>query len=717
MSKFSVEQQLARAKSYIKKQRYHEAYALFHEILKLYPNNKKAQVGIINVNKLLAKTQNSVPPKELLDQLVHMLNHGQFSDVKARSIKLTKVYPNAFLVWNFLGTSCAQLKEFDNAIEAFKNAVKIKTDFVEGFNNIGNLLKDTGKIEDALQFYKKALKIRPTFADAHYNIGLCYKELDDIQSAVNSINAAISYEPNHCNAINALGNLMREKGEITEAILAYEKAIKLNPQQSEPWLNLGQSLYVAERYQDAQIVLLKQIAQGKNLPSAHFYLGKVYEAEENFNKALEAYKESINFGFRSADCYFSLANMYNEIGDLEKRLENVKLTLELEPAHPGALFNLGQINFDQHNYEDAIKAYNEALESEPGNSGIWNNIGITFLKQGKLRSALDSLTKACVLDKKGTIHLTNLSELLTQLTKSDPNLISEYEECIEAISKSLLQHPKLVILEAIKNYINANYTQVIKLLNVFNTVYRRYRLEIDPKDDQFCSAFYNFLSALMKEGHTKQMKTSISDKIFHIGESHCLSFSNRPINLNGKVFEISPLLTFGAKAYHLSQSEGNSFKSITEVNFKSIPSGSKVFISFGEIDCRANEGFLTASVKTNMPTPDLVKTTVLGYLEWFYGLNQTAKHELFFFNVPAPIISSEDTDVITKDVAELIKIFNATIASLLPKYGFNLIDVYKFTALDTGFSNGQFHIDSRHLGANALVEIETQLKRLKVKAG
>ena len=39
------------------------------------------------------------------------------------------------------------------------------------YNNMGNALKEQGKLEEAIEAYNKALAIKPDYADAHYNMG------------------------------------------------------------------------------------------------------------------------------------------------------------------------------------------------------------------------------------------------------------------------------------------------------------------------------------------------------------------------------------------------------------------------------------------------------------------------------------------------------------------------------------------------------------------
>ena len=95
-------------------------------------------------------------------------------------------------------------------------------------------------------------------------------------------------------------------------------------------------------------------------------------------------------------------------------------------------------------------------------------------------------------------------------------------------------------------------------------------------------------------------------------------------------YKVAPRITFGGKAYHFSIEKDNAYKAITKSNFDSIPDGSKAFVSFGEIDCRQNEGFISAVKKHQKPIEDLVSDTVRGYLDWFAEQNQSKKHSLFF---------------------------------------------------------------------------------------
>ena len=45
----------------------------------------------------------------------------------------------------------------------------------------------------------------------------------------------------------------------------------------------------------------------------------------------------------------------------------------------------------------------------------------------------------------------------------------------------------------------------------------------------------------------------------------------------------------------------------------------------------------------------------------------------------------------------------------LSDHDFKIIDLFKFTVANDGFSHGSFHLDNRHLSSNAISEIEKQI--------
>ena len=74
------------------------------------------------------------------------------------------------------GVALKDKGELEAAIDSYKQALKIKPDYVEAYNNMGSALKEKGELEAAIDSYKQALKIKPDYAEAYNNMGNALKE-------------------------------------------------------------------------------------------------------------------------------------------------------------------------------------------------------------------------------------------------------------------------------------------------------------------------------------------------------------------------------------------------------------------------------------------------------------------------------------------------------------------------------------------------------------
>ena len=108
MAKLSVDKALVKAKSHTKKGEIVEAKNLYRAVLKMFPNNKRAQKGLATLTKVSQPTQRQDPPRELINQLFNLYNQNHLVEVIEQATSLTKQYPKAFIVWNILGTAAAQ---------------------------------------------------------------------------------------------------------------------------------------------------------------------------------------------------------------------------------------------------------------------------------------------------------------------------------------------------------------------------------------------------------------------------------------------------------------------------------------------------------------------------------------------------------------------------------------------------------------------------------
>ena len=176
MAKLSVDRALRKAKSHERKGQINEALELYHSVLAEFPNNIRAKQGLAKLSQPKPGTlAGKNPSDETLNQLIALYNKGQIRTVIQECDRLTKEFPQSFLLWNLLGaTNNAQGKP-DEAIAAYNKALLIKPDYAEVHNNMGNALRDQGKPDEAIAAYNKALLIKPDYAEVHNKYGQCPK--------------------------------------------------------------------------------------------------------------------------------------------------------------------------------------------------------------------------------------------------------------------------------------------------------------------------------------------------------------------------------------------------------------------------------------------------------------------------------------------------------------------------------------------------------------
>ena len=239
----------------------------------------------------------------------------------------------------------------------------------------------------------------------------------------------------------------------------------------------------------------------------------------------------------------------------------------------------------------------------------------------------------------------------------------------------------------------------------------------EPKDLNFVKAYSSFLHSLNKMAAQESLTNNLSNKniIYHLGESHCLSFAHRNIQIYDQKFRIKPLITVGAKAWHLTDKKHNKQKPFFISQLKKVPYNSKVFISIGEIDTRISEGIITFHQKSKKDLNEIIKETVYGYVSFIEKFLESKQIEKFYFSIHAPYQIRENQDYNSElelKRIEVIKTFNNYLEKYTKEFNSKFVDTFSFTCDEKGESNKKYMIDPTHLSPEALPIIEKKISNL-----
>lgn len=144
-----------------------------------------------------------------------------------KSLSFKKDYINTFLE---LGFACSRLKEDEEAISYYKQAIAIDPKSHVPYNGIAEVYRDNKKDRElAKTWYQKTLAINPTERKACFGMGFCLNSQGKYTDAIPYLKTAIEKEPTYTAAFVELGYSYFKVSRITEAIDNLNKAISLNP--------------------------------------------------------------------------------------------------------------------------------------------------------------------------------------------------------------------------------------------------------------------------------------------------------------------------------------------------------------------------------------------------------------------------------------------------------------------------------------------------------
>ena len=558
----------------------------------------------------------------------------------------------------------------------------------------------SGKLKEADKYYTAILKVKPDHSHANHNMGLLALQLGKLDQGLKFLRIALIEDPNVEQFWISLIDALIKAGNRSEAFEKYGEAMDFGVSSSKlerlkdlitPELDSSNEMGIIHPPDEEEINLLVSelnlknyayviektrslIDQFPNLPRLHNILGIAYAGSGDFLQAVEQYDKAI----------------------------------EISPNFERAYLNLGVAQKSLGRVDVAIKTYQKILKNNPNFAEVYNNLGNALRDIGEIENALVNYKNAITQRSNYADCIENIHSLAIQLITVDMDTENQLDNIFQSKVIQFETKPKLLMQRAIQTYIKGDNQTCLAMLKMFQSCSQAHISNLDFVDQKFCKAYYVFLSKL-----TKQLPVTrkASKYIFHFGESHCLSYANHHIELNGNDIKIHSSISFGTKVYHLSKEGKSLHKALLENKFYSIEKQSVVLISYGEIDCRYDEGFLSASKKLNVPLKYLITECVSNYVSFIKKLNIDCYHQIYFLNLAAPVFNPSIDIELNNRVRECVEIFNSELKKSVTNHEFEIIDMYNLTVAESGFSNNRYHVDNHHLGPNALHHIQAHLAR------
>ncbi len=116
------------------------------------------------------------------------------------------------VLWNKLGIAYQQQMNFNAARKAYKEAIRVRTDYPEAWNNLGTTYYLANKFAKSVKYYRKAVALSPGSASFHMNLGTSFYRMKKPKEAVDEYRQALTLDPNILNERSTMGTVVEARG-------------------------------------------------------------------------------------------------------------------------------------------------------------------------------------------------------------------------------------------------------------------------------------------------------------------------------------------------------------------------------------------------------------------------------------------------------------------------------------------------------------------------
>jgi Flp pilus assembly protein TadD len=197
-----------------------------------------------------------------------------------------------------VGLNYVLLNDYMNADKWLTRSVQMDSHNWESWYYLGRTKYNENRFEEAVNAFRQALRLSPKNVKAEDNLGLSYDGLGRKQEAEQAYRDAIRWQSELLQQDPGpyldLGILLVEQNRPQDATLYLRQALQISPQDPKAHQQLGRAYERLNRLAEAQVELEKAVEVSPNDGALHYVLGQIYrrqgmkhKAEAEFEKATE----------------------------------------------------------------------------------------------------------------------------------------------------------------------------------------------------------------------------------------------------------------------------------------------------------------------------------------------------------------------------------------------------------------------------------------------
>jgi len=257
------------------------------------------------------------------------LRSSDYQGAEQQCRKALELNSQSAEAYYYLGLALCGRKEYDEAIKALSQAVRIAPDNCEMRTNLGSTFVSRGMLDEAAGHLQKALQIDPNNATANFNFGVVMLRKGDKQGAIKYLSEAVRLKPDNYEAHYDLARVLNEQGDIDRAIEHYRQTVQLKPDHALANARLGIALCDKGAFKEGLPYLSRAVDLDPGNVSVRYNLAVTLARLKQHDQAIAQWLQILRQKPGDADTLSCLAASCAETGRLDEALKTLDEALRI----------------------------------------------------------------------------------------------------------------------------------------------------------------------------------------------------------------------------------------------------------------------------------------------------------------------------------------------------------------------------------------------------
>ncbi|XP_066524485.1 protein O-mannosyl-transferase TMTC2 [Hoplias malabaricus] len=332
---------------------------------------------------------------------------------------------NPAKAWGNLGNVLKNQGKIAEAEEAYRNALYYRGNMADMLYNLGLLLQESERFSEALHYYKLAIGSRPTLASAYLNTGIILVSQGNVDGAKRTFQTCAgipdenlkdphAHKSSVTSCLYNLGKLLHEQGQQEEALSVYKEAVRVMPRQFAPqslYNMMGEAYMRLNKLEEAGHWYQESLKAKPDHVPAHLTYGKLLYIMGQTKEAEHYLLKAIELEPTKGNCYMHYGQFLLEQSRVNEAAVMAEKAAELESSEFDVVFSAAHMLRQASQNEAAERYYKKAADIRPDYAAALMNLGAILHLNGKLQEAEAKYLRALELRPDDQITQSNLRKL------------------------------------------------------------------------------------------------------------------------------------------------------------------------------------------------------------------------------------------------------------------------------------------------------------------